>query len=83
MGGGGQAMKRIPLIKFPQRHPKPTPASGLTFLFSSPISHLFFYISDLVCILSMEALIVPLSFFSRVPQLGLLGLDSAQLVLVV
>ncbi|KAH7840257.1 hypothetical protein Vadar_014806 [Vaccinium darrowii] len=28
MGGGGQAMKRIPLIKFPQRHPKPTPASG-------------------------------------------------------
>ncbi|XP_058184120.1 uncharacterized protein LOC131301739 [Rhododendron vialii] len=27
MGGGGQAMKRIPRIKFPQRHPKP-PASG-------------------------------------------------------
>ncbi|KAK9291543.1 hypothetical protein L1049_019491 [Liquidambar formosana] len=29
MGGAGQAMKRIPRIKFPQRHPKPS-ASGST-----------------------------------------------------
>ncbi|KAF7131835.1 hypothetical protein RHSIM_Rhsim09G0205000 [Rhododendron simsii] len=27
MGGGGQALKRIPRIKFPRRHSKP-PASG-------------------------------------------------------
>ncbi|XP_073307522.1 uncharacterized protein [Primulina huaijiensis] len=27
MGGAGQAMKRIPRIKFPQRHPKASAAS--------------------------------------------------------
>ncbi|KAM7525872.1 hypothetical protein LguiA_015774 [Lonicera macranthoides] len=28
MGGAAQAMKRIPRIKFPQRHPKPPSSSG-------------------------------------------------------
>ncbi|KAK7406050.1 hypothetical protein VNO78_07666 [Psophocarpus tetragonolobus] len=33
--GAGQAMKRIPRIKFPQRHPKPSGSSTETQAFSS------------------------------------------------
>ncbi|XAR71641.1 hypothetical protein NMG60_11018013 [Bertholletia excelsa] len=28
MGGGAQVMKRIPRIKFPQRHPKPSASAS-------------------------------------------------------
>ncbi|RVW87565.1 hypothetical protein CK203_036316 [Vitis vinifera] len=46
MGGAGQVMKRIPRIKFPQRHPKSS-ASGLS-LSLPPLSSLCSRIEKMV-----------------------------------
>ncbi|KAM1025192.1 hypothetical protein ACFX13_039101 [Malus domestica] len=40
--GGAQAMKRIPRIKFPQRHPKPSGTEPQTQGLAGDSSHTFF-----------------------------------------
>ncbi|RVW33858.1 hypothetical protein CK203_089102 [Vitis vinifera] len=51
MGGAGQVMKRIPRIKFPQRHPKSS-ASGLS-LSLPPLSSLCISYTS-ICINSLD-----------------------------